>query len=256
MNTEGKRHNILFLSRTSILGGAQKTLLEIMKRLNKRIFNPILILPDKNGIFYTEALKHELEVRTIRMPFLQITYNPLKLLFFIVKIFQINIMFFSLIKKLDIEMIICNLFQESLYIGFASRILHRKKIIYIKGILDKKWKKIIRSKVCDLFADKIIAVSQKAGDDVAKYLKNTDKVMVIHEGIEKDFINVKFNKDIFLNNYPNLNSKDNDFIILNIGNISELKGQHLLLESAIDRPLESINIKYKFLVDVCFKKDL
>jgi glycosyltransferase involved in cell wall biosynthesis len=256
IDTKEKRHNILFLSRTSILGGAQKTLLEIMKRLDKRIFNPILILPDKNGIFYTEALKHDLEIRLVRMPFLQVTYNPFKLFIFMIKIFQINIMFFSLIKKLDIEMVICNLFQESLYIGFASRMLRRKMIIYIKGILDKKWKKIVRSNVCDLFAYKIIAVSQKAGEDVAKYLKNTDKVMVIHEGIEKDFINVKFNKEIFLNNYPKLKFKNNDFIILNIGNISELKGQHLLLESATAKPLESTNIKFIFLGEVWFKKDL
>jgi len=256
IGTKEKRHNILFLSRTSILGGAQKTLLEIMKRLDKRIFNPILILPDKNGPFYTEALKHDLEIKIVRMPFLKVTYNPLKLFIFIIKIFQINIMFFSYIKKLNIKIIICNLFQESLYIGFAARALKRKRIIYIKGILDKKWKKVVRSKVCDLFADKIIAVSQKAGDDVAKYLRNTDKVMVIHEGIEKDFTNIKFSKEIFLSNHPNLNFKDNDFIILNIGNISELKGQHLLLESAATKILENTNIKFMFLGEVWFKKDL
>ncbi len=251
-----KRYNLLFLSIISVWGGATKNLLELLKRLDKNIFNPILVLPNNEGLLYSEALKYGIEVRIVRMPFLQISYNPFKLFITMIKILHINILFFFLIKKLNIDMIVCNTIQDSLFIGLPSRILNKKLIIYIKNIFDKKWKKNFRSKVCDLFADKIIAVSQKARDDVAEYLKNTDKAVVIHEGIEKGFINVKFNREIFLNNYPKLKFKSNDFIILNIGNLSELKGQHLLLESATTKTLEGTNIKFIFLGEAWFKKDL
>ena len=255
LNKSSKKQNILFLSRTSGFGGGQKTLLQVIKSLNKKVINPVLVMPDKTGIFYREAQRYNIETMIVNMPFLQVTYNPFKWIIFIIKMIHINMLFFSIIKKLDIEMVVCNLFQESFYVGFAARLLRKKMIIYIKGILDKRWKKIIRAKVCDFFASLIIAVSKKAKDDVAPYLKNKDKAIVIYEGIEEDFLDAEFDKKEFLKNYPEFNFDENDFIVLNIGNISMLKGQHMLLESASAAQLKNRNIKYIFLGEVLFKKD-
>lgn len=254
MNIKEKKHNLLFLSTISVWGGATKNLLELLKRIDKNIFDPILILPDNEGLLYSEAVRHGIEVRVVRMPFLQISYNPFKLLIFMFKILQVNIIFFSLIKKLNIHMVICNTIQDSLLIGLPSKLLKKKLIIYIKNIFDRKWKKTIISKVFDLFADKIIAVSNKVKSDIAKYMKYFNKVVVIYEGIDIDsFKNNLSNRDI----YEEYNSLDEKcFRIINIGNIAELKGQRLLLEALSGKDFKDINFKVFFVGEANFKKDL
>ncbi|TET09950.1 MAG: glycosyltransferase family 1 protein [Candidatus Atribacteria bacterium] len=254
MDMKEKRYNLLFLSIIPIWGGATKNLLELLKRLDKNIFNPILILPDNRGLLYSEALKHGIEVRLVRMPFLQVSYNPFKLFIFMIKILQINIIFFSLIKKLNIEMVICNTIQDSLFISLPSRVLNKKLIIYIKNIFDRKWKKIFISKVFDLFADKIIAVSNKVKTDIVKYMKNVDKTTVIHEGIDIDNFKKNLTKRDIYQKYHNLDEKC--FRIINIGNIAELKGQKLLLEALSRKEFKDINFKVFFIGEANFKRDL
>ena len=248
-----KRYNLLFLSMIPVWGGATKNLLELLKRSNKNIFNPILVLPDNKGLLYSEAVKYGIEVKVVRMPFLRLSHNPLKLFIFMIKIFQINIIFFSLIKKLNIEMIICNTIKDALFIGLPSRALNKKLIIYIKNIFDRKWKKIFISKVFDLFADRIIAVSNKVKIDIAKYMKNVDRVTVVHEGI--DINNFKKNLtggDIY---QKYLKSDEKCFRIINIGNIAELKGQKLLIEALSGEEFKDINFKVFFIGEPNFKRD-
>jgi len=249
-----KKYNLLFLSTITVWGGATKNLLELLKRIDKNIFNPILVLPDNKGPFYSEAIKYGVEVKLARMPFLQLSYNPFKLLFFMFKILRINIIFFSLIKKLNIHMIICNTIQDSLLIGLPARLLKRKLIIYIKNIFDRKLKKIIVSKDLDQFADTIIAVSNKVKSEIVKYMKYFNKVVVIHEGIDIDsFKNDLSKKDVY-EKYDT--SGERCFRIINIGNIAELKGQRLLLEALSGDEFNDINFKVFFIGEANFKKDL
>jgi len=253
MNRKEKKYNLLFLTTISVWGGATKNLLELLKRIDKNIFNPILVLPDSKGPFYSEAIKYDVEVRLAKMPFLQLSYNPFKLLFFVFKILRINIIFFSLIKELNIHMVICNTIQDSLLIGLPSKLLKRKLVIYIKNIFDRKWKKIIISRVFDLFSNKIIAVSDKVRSDIGKYMRYSNKVTIIHEGIDIDSFKNNLSKRDIYKEYNSLDEKC--FRIINIGNIAELKGQKLLLEALSGDEFNDINFKVFFIGEANFKKD-
>ena len=244
------KKNLLFLTIIPIWGGATKNLLELIKRLDKNIFNSFLVLPDDRGVIYTEAIKRGIQVKLMDMPFIHLSRNPFKLFFFVFKIIQVNIRFFSLIKKLYIDMVICNTIQDSLFVCIPSKILKRKLVIYIKGILDKRWKKIFRSRICDLFADKVVAVSKRVRDDIVKYMKNQKKAMVIYEGIDVDFFrNNAAKSDIY-------NTGQRCFRIINIGNIAELKGQKLLIRALLEKEFENIDFKVFFIGEANFERDL
>ncbi len=248
------KNNLLFLSRISGWGGAEKSLMELLKRLDKDKFQPFLVLPDKKGMLYAEAVKNSIDVIIVNMPFLHITYNPFKLLFFMAKVLHINMVFLSILKKMHISMAVCNTVQDSIFIALPAKIMKRKLIIYIKGILDKRWKKVFRSRVCDLFADRVITVSERVRDDVARYMRNIKKVNVIYEGINV----ASFKKGLSVNDvFQQYMSRDSQcFKIINIGNIANLKGQKLLIEALSCTKFKHINFKVFFLGEVNFKKDI
>lgn len=244
----------VFISRTTFLGGAERTLLNLINKIDKNTFEPIVILPDKNGQLYDELKKNNINILIIKMPFLRLTYNVFLYTWFFLKLLIINVSLYFLFKREKVNLIINNSFQDSLYSIFAVKFLKIKIIIYVKNIFNRRWKKYIRSKVLEFFATKVIAVSEKAKEDISLYARKKDFIEVIYEGLDlikhkknnsKDFLNNTFQDD--LNNY---------FRILNIGNLSLLKGQLLLVQAMLTGKLKDKKIKVIFLGDALYKRDL
>lgn len=249
-----KKNKILYLSRTSNLGGAEKTLLDLIKSLNKDAYYPIVVLPDSSGLLCKELKKLDIEVIIVRFPFLRVTYNIFLLIWYAIKLLLINFNFYFLLRKNDIKIVVCNSFQDSLFISIPVKVLNKKLVIYVKNILDKNWKKYIRTKICELFSDIIIAVSSKAAEDFNLFSRRKSTVKIIYDGIDIKEFKGNFNRINILKKYPNYNNKY--FSILNIGNLSELKGQYLLLESMLTNKLKDVDVQVLFLGDVNYKKDL
>ena len=100
----------------------------------------------------------------------------------------------------------------------------------------------------------MIAVSEKAKEDISLYARKKDFVEVIYEGL--DLIKHKENNsEDFLNNTFQDNS-NNYFKILNIGNLSLLKGQLLLVQAMLTDKLKDKKIQVIFLGDAVYKRDL
>ena len=108
----------------------------------------------------------------------------------------INFKFIIVLIKYKINIIICNSFQDSLFILLAKIIANKKVIIYLKNILDKRWKKKVRAIICRLFVDRIIAVSEKAGEDFLNFYKSSKKMKIIYDAIDYN----KFIQDVEIEN--------------------------------------------------------
>ena len=155
----------------------------------------------------------------------------------------------------NIKIVVCNSFQDLFFISLPSKILRKIIIVYIKNILDKPWKKYIRTKFCELFADRVIAISKRNSLDFTLYSSKDNLAQVVYDGIDAREFRVNYdNKTNVFSKYLN---KDNEtFKIINIGNLSELKSQHLLLEALSTGILKSINLRVFLIGDVHFKKDI
>ena len=249
------KNKILYISRTSILGGAEISLLALIKELNRDIFYPIIVLPDRNGLFYDELKKLGVKVLIVRMAFIRNTFNIFLLAWFFINIIFVNFYFFIYLIRNNIKIVVCNSFQDLFFISLPSKILRKIIIVYIKNILDKPWKKYIRTKFCELFADRVIAISKRNSLDFTLYSSKDNLAQVVYDGIDAQEFRVNYdNKTNVFSKYLN---KDNEtFKIINIGNLSELKSQHLLLEALSTGILKSINIRVFLIGDVHFKKDI
>lgn len=250
-----KKINIAYISRTSNLTGAEKITLDIARSLNKNHFKPVIFLPDNQGAFYDALILSGIEARITDMPFLRVTCNPFLLIKFFLKIISLNKRFIQIFKKESIDIVSCNTIHEALFVFKAVRYLKLKLIVCFKNILDKKWKKKIRARFCSAFADKILAVSEKAEKDYTHFINNEikkSKSLVVNDCIDYEDYKKDFTESAL--DYP---GKDkSDFIIINVGSIQELKGQLLLLRAANNPSLKEFNIKIFLIGDIYHKNDL
>ncbi|MCJ7471687.1 MAG: glycosyltransferase family 4 protein [Actinobacteria bacterium] len=250
--------NILYISRTSKITGPENVLLDIIKRIDKNSFYPMVVLPDNKGLFYKKLNENNITALVVRMPFLRVTYNPFLLVWFLLNVVFINLRFCFVLKEKKVDIVVCNTIQEALYISLPAKILKKKSIICIKNILDKNWKKYIRAKFCKIFADKIIAVSRKAAEDYTSLNFKNDprknKIIVINDGIECSEYIKDFKEVNVLDKY--LNREINEFIILNIGNLTELKGQMLLLEAVSILNSSNIDLKVFMAGDIYHQSEM
>jgi len=253
-----KKIKILYISRTSKFTGAENILLDIVNNLNKDIFYPIVVLPDSRGLFYEKLKQLNANIFVIKMPFLRVTYNPFLWIWFFFSILIINFRFIFIFKKNMIDIVVCHTIQEAIYVFIPCKILRRKLIVCFKNILNKRWKKKIRAKFCEVFTDKIIAVSKKAAEDftlfTSKSYQNDKMVRVIYDGIDYGKYMKSFKETNALSKYFDKN--DNDFLIINIGNLTELKGQLLLLEAIATKKLSSVSFRVLLIGEIYHKSDL
>ncbi len=248
------KSKLLYFSRTTLFGGAEISMYDIIRKMNRDKYESVCILPDKSGLLYDRILESKAELIIFRMPFIRKTLNPFLLFWFLFALVFSNIRLIFILKKINPDVVICNSFQDSFYAAIPSKLLRKKLVINIKNILDKQWKKKLRAVICSLFADKVIASSERNADDYRNYSKKKDKVTVIYDGIDvKEFENGYSENDVYLD-YMNIDDKA--VRILNIGNISELKGQFLLVRAIASDSLKNINVKVFFAGDVNFQKDI
>jgi glycosyltransferase involved in cell wall biosynthesis len=246
-----KKINLLYMSRTSKLTGPENILIDILPELDKERFAPTVILPDQRGPFYKKLRQKNINVLVKRMPFLRVTCNPFLLFWFLLGILMLNIKLFFTFKKYKTDIVICNTIQEALFAGLPAKMLSKKLIFCFKNILDRNWKKKVRSKFCDIFADAVIGVSKKALQDYRDHTlkKNLhNKIIgVIHDGINCSKLSrAESNRNIV----ARYKKDSNDLIILNIGNLTELKGQLLLLEAINSSKLRDLNIIVLLIGDI------
>ena len=248
------KSKLLYFSRTTLFGGAEISMYDIIRKTDRDKYEPVCILPDKSGLLYDKLLEAKAELIIFRMPFIKKTINPFLLFWFFLALIFSNIKLIFVLKKINPDIVICNSFQDSFYAAIPSKLLRKKFVINIKNILDKQWKKRLRAMICSFFADKVIASSERNADDYRNYSKKKDKVSVIYDGIDvEEFENGYSEHDVYLDY---LDSDDKAVRILNIGNISELKGQFLLVRAIASDLLKNIDVKVFFAGDVNFQKDI
>jgi len=188
---------------------------------------------------------------------LRITYNPFLLFWFLISVFILNIDLFFTLKRFKTDIVVCNTIQEAIFLGVPVKILNKKLVIYFKNILDKNWKKRIRSGFCDIFANGVIGVSEKALRDYTNYTSkkhiNNKIIDVIHDGIDCKKLNVIDRSQNIADRYK---SDYGGLIILNIGNLTELKGQLLLLKAIRSPRIRDLDIKVLLIGDIYHHSEL
>lgn len=225
MNQNKKR--IMFLHSGAELYGADQILLSLVCHLNKRIFDPIVVLPSA-GPLVEKLVSDNIRVEIISYPILRRKYFNVKgILNYIFEFFSSCQKLRKFIRENGIEIVHNNTIAvlEGIYLKKKTNV---KLVSHVHEMLEKP--KIVAKFLygCHLkYADSIVVVSKAVKKYMESYQKkHTEKIRVIHNGIAPIRFNSKL-KEAFIQEF---NLPDNAKVAAIVGRINAIKGQkHFVL---------------------------
>lgn len=242
---------ILYLHAGAEMYGADKILLELVTRLDKTKFRPIVILPT-DGILRQKLEEAKIKVHVISYPILRRKYfNPKGIINYA---FNYRNQSNAIVKYLNDNNIKVDL-------------LHVNTLAVLEGIrLKKKLKvplywhiheiithpQVINKFLCwcvNQYADKAIVVSGPVKRHLISNGVNSKKVVVVHNGIDSNVFSPDVNSDYL---YDEWKIPKNAVKVGMIGRVNNWKGQNDFLD-ALAPLLNEFNNLYLFLVGSAFE---
>ena len=241
-------NNIVFLHSSSELYGSDRSLLNLVKNLDKDKFNITVILPEDgplvdkiNKVDNVEVIINELAV--LRRKNLSLSGMSQYFIMLIKSIKFIN----NLIKEKNIDIVYTN--TSVIFAGgISAKLCKVKSIWHIREIIKSKYERFIVSKIVDIFSDYIIANSKAT----AEAISNTkDKVKVIYNAIDiEKNIDLEYNDGAYKEVASTVAGGSDKIKVGMAGRINRWKGQKLFVDMAKLVSQENDNVEFLIAGDV------
>lgn len=226
-------YNILYFEHgAKLFGGGQKSLLLLMKGLNREKFRPLLVV-GKKGLFYEEAVKMGVQTISISIPdeLLEISRETLRLdppgLFaYKRKLAPVLSQLRQIVKEEGISLIHSNDNFSRISAPLAVRGQNVKCIAHLRDVFTPSFKNWAILRTIGSLNDRIIAVSEAVKKQFPFWLKQ--KVRVIYNGIDLDEFDNQDRKAF----RQELGVDADTFIIGTAGRLIRIKGLEIFLQAA------------------------
>lgn len=245
---------ILYFNPSSNIGGAEKSLLDILKNIDRKVYNPVLVIPE-DGKLGEKARSLNLEVLIIKLPRVVILSGRqgniknaivtiLMLLSIPVAIFRIT----RLIKSSGASIVHTNGLKFHMLCSIPKLFLRFKLVWHFRDIPDEwLWKAIILL-FAYFFPDKIIVNSDVVGNLFVG--KNTKRKTVrIFNCIDiKNFLPKKSREDV-----RRSLGLSNEFVVGMFSMFTEWKGHTVLLKAAEMLKAKGNQLRFLIAGDAVYK---
>ena len=230
-------HKILYLSSSVNLWGARRSLLDILTRLDKKTFSPIVVCSSEGHL--TEKLDE------IKIPYRIIKMRLWRKGKYFPWIPYIVMCLAKLIKEERISIVHSNSHSDAPYGILACRFRKIPVISHIRDIIqpDKIGKYLLKH------ANRIITVSNAAADAFKDIKNKSEKLVVINNSIDLD--SFKPSGDV----RGELCIPMDDMVIGIVGQISKLKGHDVFLRAASIILKKNKNVKFLITGEVRRERD-
>ncbi len=236
------KHKILYLNPSSQLGGAEKSLLDLLKYLNREHYHPIISCPTK-GKFVKELRKIGVEVEIVpyhrRISELSREGNGLQL--FAIPFFPwwfaptiLNLK--NLIRDKGIHLIVSNGIKCHFIGALLSLITKTPLIWHVRDLIESGWLKWMLWAMGHYFPRKIITNSNAVGS----IFHGNERKETVYNGIDLSHFNPGIDGEKVRSMFKI--GKDTR-LIGTIGHFAPLKGFEELIESMGEVIREGFNIK-------------
>jgi len=174
-----KPARILFVNHVSRISGAERSLLDILRHIDRSRFEPIVALPPGGEL--TEALR-QCGVRCLPLPLRRIckTTNPWRLAVSLLNVVKVTVQLTRLIRRERIALVHANSNTAQIYAGPAARlsgvpcIWHTRDLVTL-GLLGP-W--------LNRFSSRTIAISDCVHRHVSLCIHPPNKLRTIYNGID------------------------------------------------------------------------
>lgn len=213
---------ILFLHSSSELYGSDRSLLNLIKNLDKNIFSVVVILPEEGPLVNELKKIKGVEIAIYEIATLRRKYLTIKgVLQYLIKIIRSLLFLLKIIKRKDIDIVYTNtsvIFPG----GIAAKILNKKSVWHIREIIDSKLERIVVSRIVNFFSDIIIANSKATGQSITNSNK---KLRIIYNAIEDQ-------GNLLETSVSNNDNNRTNIVIGMAGRINRWKGQKFFVDMA------------------------
>lgn len=241
-------NNIVFLHSSSELYGSDRSLLNLVKNLDKDKFNITVILPEDgplvdkiNSFDNVEVIINELAV--LRRKNLSLSGISKYFIELMRSIKFIN----NLIKEKSIDIVYTN--TSVIFVGgISAKICKVKSVWHIREIIKSKYERFIVSKIVNIFSDYIIANSKATAEAISK---NKDKVKVVYNAIDiEKNSGLEDIDEVYKEVAATIVKSNNKIKIGMAGRINRWKGQKLFVDMAKLVSEENDNVEFLIAGDV------
>ena len=216
MINDGKKFNILYLHNESIMGGAEISLLNLVKGLNKKLFIPHFTC-SKEGPFIDELKKIKITPDFVQFPGIRWP-NP-------VQIYNTVRNLIDIIKKRQINLIHSNQPRSNLFGAIAAKI-KSVPIVWHERCLERG--RFDSDNIFSFLPDRIICNSSAVRNRFTKEKIDT-KIKTILNGVDLREFDPELNGRVIRKEF---NIGEDELIIGTVGRIDPEKGYEYFLESA------------------------
>ena len=216
MINDGKKFNILYLHNESIMGGAEISLLNLVKGLNKKLFIPHFIC-SKEGPFIDELEKIKITPDFVQFPGIRWP-NP-------VQIYNTVRNLIDIIKKRQINLIHSNQPRSNLFGAIAAKIKN-VPIVWHERCLERG--RFDSDNIFSFLPDRIICNSSAVRNRFTK-VKIDTRIKTILNGVDLREFDPEVNGRVIRKEF---NIGEDELIIGTVGRIDPGKGYEYFLESA------------------------
>jgi glycosyltransferase involved in cell wall biosynthesis len=216
MINDGKKFNILYLHNESIMGGAEISLLNLVKRLDKKLFEPHFAC-SKEGPFIDELRNIEIPPDFVQFPGIRWP-NPVRICNTIRNLVDI-------IKRKEIDLIHSNQPRSNLFGAIAAKIKNIP-IVWHERCLEQG--RFDSDNIFSFLPDRIICNSNAVRNRFTKE-KIDAKIKTIINGVDLNEFDLESDGSVIRKEF---NIDEGELIVGTIGRIDPEKGYECFLESA------------------------
>lgn len=236
--------NILFVTSAKRIGGAEQTLLFILKNLNQDLFSPSILIPEE-GLLFDELKKMKVKIikskSVKKLNLFKMTfrignfkfYNPLTI---IINAIVIGFYFFSsitaiylILRRLKVDILHVNSEDIAVRALLAAKSMRKPTIFFVFGILKSNIETLALRKLINA-PFKTVCASNAIRRSILSDVKNIDKVKTIYLGIDLHLFNEQI--DIVQSKQLSESLKLGNLVIGIAGRFDPLKGHETFLEAA------------------------
>lgn len=238
---------VLYVHAGNELYGADVVLLELLKGLDKNMFEPLVILP--GDVKYEGLLSRELAAINIRFKLLRMGvirrryFNIFGSLYYSMLLIRSIVKLLSIVRKEKIDIVHSNTAAvlAGAIVAKAMRIPH---VWHVHEIITPEIVRNVLARIIYHFSNIVIAVSSAVKQNLCKALsQNSHKIKIVHNGVDIRRFSPTIDGSKIRETF---NIPRDDIVVGAVGRIRMRKGQRLLLEAA--RKVVDVCPNVKFLI--------